>query len=131
MKRSTRFILAGLVISALAATPGKTAPGGCTNAPSLNPFAFEQVTVSTASIGFTAATFAPSGQTPADFAVVSVESQAIRYRDDGVAPSTTVGHVVAAASSFTVCGLNSIRIVRFIRDDASDATLDVSYYRAQ
>jgi len=131
MSRVTRVVLGAVILACLMAGSSSAGPGGCTNAPTLNPFAFEQITVSTSGIGFTATKYAPAGQTPADLAIVTVESQAIRYRDDGVAPTTSVGHTVAAASTITVCGFQSIKTVLFIRDDASDATLNVSYYRAQ
>jgi hypothetical protein len=110
---------------------GQAAVGGCTNSPTLAPMGFEQVTVSTDSIGFTAATYAPTGAVPADMAVVVVESAAIRYRDDGPAPTSTVGVPIAAAGAITVCGTKPIRSIRFIRSGGSDATLSVSYYRGE
>lgn len=126
-----RLALIGLAMVVALTGSGSVgaAPGGCTDNPMLVPMGFESITVSTASIGFTAGTFAPSGGLPADLAVVTIASQNIRYRDDGVAPTDTVGHIGVAASALTVCGLTAIRQIRFIRDDASDSTLSVSYYR--
>ena len=105
-------------------------PGGCTDFPTLTaiPGGFEQITVSSTSIGFTSSKYAPSGESPADMAIVTIETNAIRYRDDGLAPTASVGQLVSSSTSLTVCGLNSIKTVRFIRV-TSDATLDVSYYR--
>jgi hypothetical protein len=107
----------------------KAGPGGCTNEGSLFPFAFETITVSTTALGFTAATLEPAGARPADLAVVTVESNAVRYRADGLNPTATVGHVAAADASLSVCGTHAIRRIRFIRKDAADSTLSVSYYR--
>lgn len=126
-----RLIQIGLIVLAIASLSGtsKAAPGGCMDPnASLNPFAFEQITVSSTAVGFTTATFAPSGSGKADMAVVDVETNAIRYRADGLNPTAAVGSPIAASGSFTVCGQASIQVVRFIRQTA-DATLDVHYYR--
>lgn len=125
LKRLTLVALALLALSG----PSDAGPGGCTDAPSLIPAGFETITVSSASIGFTAALAYPTGGLLADMAVVDVETNAIRYRADGIAPSATVGNPVAASTTFTVCGAAAIKAVRFIRQ-SSDATLSVSYYRA-
>jgi hypothetical protein len=94
----------------------------------LTPFAFEQITVSSVSIGFTQTTAYRDGGITADFAVVTVETNAIRSRDDGTAPTASVGIPWNVSDKFTVCGLPSIKAVRFIRQTA-DATISVSYYR--
>lgn len=128
-----KLFLACLVL-VLILVPGGigAAPGNCTANPSLTsmPGSFEQITVSTTSIGFTAANYAPTGSSPADLAVVDVETNAIRYRVDGLAPTASVGAPVAAATSFTVCGAANIARIRFIRQTA-DATLSVNYYRGE
>jgi hypothetical protein len=123
-----RLALAGLVALALVSSPVQAGPGGCTGAPYMIPAGFETITVSNTSIGFTAASAYPTGGPAADMAVVDVESNAIRYRSDGIAPTATVGNPIAAATTFTVCGAPAIKAVRFIRQSA-DATLSVSYYR--
>ncbi len=124
-----RIVLLALILATSMIPSGDAGPGGCTDFPTLDPFAFESVTVSTTAIGFTAATFDSGGVRPADLAIVDVESQAVRYRVDGIDPTAAVGHAVLADTSLTVCGIASIRRVKFIRRDATDATLRVSYYR--
>lgn len=126
MKRRAKIILLLALLLPIAAEAG---PGGCTNHATLTPFAFETITVSTTSIGFTAATLAPSGSNPAEMAIVSVESNPVRYRLDGLAPSSTVGHPAVAGDALTVCGTLSAKALRFIRSGAVDATLSVTYYR--
>jgi hypothetical protein len=94
----------------------------------LVPFAFETITVSTTAIGFTASKYQPTGLQPAALAVVTLESNDVRYRSDGLNPTASVGHVLASAGAVTVCGLQSLQQVRFIRVSA-DATAQVSYFR--
>ncbi|HEX6038902.1 hypothetical protein [Longimicrobium sp.] len=89
----------------------------------------QQITVSTSSIGFTAGNITSANQGNAVLAVVSVQSAAIRYRDDGLAPTSSVGHPVAADTVIVVCGRAAVLGFRAIRSGGSDATLDVSYYR--
>ena len=87
----------------------------------------EAITVSTTSIGFTAATIANNGN-PAVRADCSIATDNIRYRVTGAAPSATVGVLVlASAGQFTVCGEQIVKQIRFIRQTA-DAALYCSYY---
>jgi hypothetical protein len=67
----------------------------------------------------------PAGATLAE---VCVESQAVRYRDDGVAPTSASGIPVAAGSCYQYSGPTLLAAVQFIAQTAG-ATLDVSYYR--
>ncbi len=65
----------------------------------------------------------PAGASTAEFIV---ESQGIRYRDDGTAPTATVGMPVAAGVSFQYSG--TLSTLQFIEQTAS-AKLNVSYYK--
>jgi len=96
---------------------------------SVMPFAFETITVSTASIGFTAGTAFPSGDIPSVMAIATTETNSLRFRADGLAPSATVGHLVTAGQTIEVCGTQAMRTFRMIRASA-DATVSVSFYRA-
>jgi hypothetical protein len=125
---SRKIYIAAILGAAVCASSGQAAPGGCTNAPSLTPFAFETITVGATAVGFTATVYAPTGAVPADMAVVTTEDDAIRYREDGVDPTAAVGHVIAVDTAFTACGVQSIRNIRMIRV-TTDASLSVSYYR--
>lgn len=127
MRRKIAVALVALVLLGLGGTTN-AGPGGCTTAGYLIPAGFEQVTVSSASIGFTSTLAYPTGGLAADMAVVDVETNAIRYRADGTAPTATVGSPVASGASFTVCGAPTIKAVRFIRQ-SSDATISVHFYR--
>lgn len=84
--------------------------------------AFETVTVSTVSKELTAATYDNQR-----FALITVESNAVRFRLDGTDPTSSVGHVLEAGDILTLDSLEQIQAVRFIRRDGADATLSVSY----
>lgn len=92
------------------------------------PYAFETITVSTAAIGFTTATMQAGDLSPG-LAVVTVESNPIRFRVDGTVPTSTVGHLSVAGDVLTVCGGSSVGRFSAIRQGASNATLTVTYYR--
>ena len=123
-----KLALLALVLLLASLTPANAGPGGCTIAGQLSPMGFEQITVSTVSIGFTATLAYPTGGITADMAQITIETNAARYRDDGIAPTTTVGYPIAVGNSYMVCGLQAIKQARFIRQSA-DGTLNVSYYR--
>jgi hypothetical protein len=84
----------------------------------------ETITVSTTALRLTAATY-----TNHDVARVNVQAQAVRYRLDGVNPTTSVGAIAAAASVIELQNVYEIAGFRVIRDDASDSTLSVQYGR--
>jgi len=122
-----RLVLLGILV--LGASPAHALCNGLVSS-SVTPFAFETITVSTVSIGFTAATAYPTGgDAPAIMAILTTETNSIRFRSDGAAPSSTVGHLVAASSSIEVCGAQAVRTFRMIRASA-DATIQATYYRA-
>jgi hypothetical protein len=58
-------------------------------------------------------------------ALVQAETQNVRWRDDGTAPTTTVGHVLAAGESMLYEG--DLNQIKFIEVTAS-AKLNVTFY---
>lgn len=116
---------------ALAALIGQQANAGiaCSGL-SFSPVAydFESITVSSTALGFTAAKITPVGTLPAIFASCTLETNSIRFREDGLDPSATVGQLIAAGNTIEVCGQQNINTVRFIRVSA-DGTLQCHYYR--
>lgn len=92
-------------------------------------FAYEAIAVSTTAVGFTLATMTGTQTLVPAYAVVSVETNTIRWREDGTAPTAGEGHSEVAAAKFVVCGPNMGRF-KAIRASA-DATLRVTYYRVQ
>jgi len=122
-----KLALAALVLLLLSSQTS-AGPGGCTIAGQLNPMGFEQITVSNSSIGFTATLAYPTGGITADMAQITLATNAATYRDDGIAPTATVGYPIAVNTPYMVCGLQAIKQARFIRVSA-DGTLNVLYYR--
>ena len=66
---------------------------------------------------------APGGAT---IAQICVENAGVRYRDDGAAPTASVGIPAAAGSCFSYSG--PLSVIQFIAQSGSP-TLDVSYYK--
>jgi len=62
-----------------------------------------------------------------ELAVVVVETEDLRYRDDGTSPTATVGTLLKADNSLVVC-TKALDRIEFIRDGASDSTINVNYY---
>lgn len=79
---------------------------------------YQQITSLSASTALTV----PSGAT---MALIVSEAQPVRWRDDGVAPTSTVGMPVAIGESLNYDG--DLARIRFIQQAAS-ATLNISYY---
>ena len=79
---------------------------------------YQQITSLSASTGLTV----PAG---ASLALIVPEPQTVRWRDDGVAPTASVGMPVAAGASLSYDG--DLNKIRFIQATAS-AVLNISYY---
>lgn len=80
------------------------------------------------SIDTAAALSACSGGIPsgATYAIVTAEAQAVRWRDDAVNPTTSVGMPVAVGAPFFYAGtLSKFRVI----SSTAGAKLDVSFYR--
>jgi hypothetical protein len=82
---------------------------------------YQQIT----SLSPAAALTVPTGAT---FCIVTAESQAVRWRDDGTNPTASVGMPIASGGSYTFNGAVNLAALRFIEQTAS-AILNVSYYR--
>jgi hypothetical protein len=91
-------------------------------------FAYEAITVADTAVGFTVATYAPTGRPSAKMVLITVETQPLRYRLDGVAPTTSEGHALVATDMRYVVGANNIRNFRMVRSTGSSATVRVTYF---
>jgi hypothetical protein len=89
-----------------------TAPAG------LTPLGYQQIT----SLSAAAALTVPAGATAA---LISAESQGMRWRDDGTNPTASVGMPIAAGESIFFTG--SLSAFKAIEQTAS-AKLNVNYY---
>ena len=83
------------------------------------PLGFENISDLSAATGLTV----PEGAT---YAIINPTGQGVRWRDDGVDPTATVGMPIAANGSFTYYG--DLSAILFIQQAAS-AALNVSYYK--
>lgn len=64
--------------------------------------------------------------TTASVIVVAAETQAVRWRDDGTAPTASVGMPIATGSALVYQG--DLTTIQFIEETAS-AKIDVSFYK--
>ncbi len=98
---------------------GSSCPGITTD---VSPIAgsYEQITVSTTAVPLTV-------PLRAKIAVITVEAEPIRYRDDATDPTNTVGVLVSPGSTLIICS-NALGRFKAIRQGGSDAILSVSYY---
>ena len=79
---------------------------------------YQQITATGTAVGLTV----PSG---ANFAMIVGEAQALRWRDDGVDPTTTVGMPLSVGVDFSYDGdLNRIKFIAAV----AGAIINISYY---
>lgn len=114
-----KLFLAALAAVMLAAAPVRAQSVGTLNTVSVVPLGYQQITGLSTAKGLTI----PNG---ARYAVVIPETQAIRYRDDGTAPTAAVGMPIAALGVLIYEG--TLSKIQFIEQTAS-AKLNVLYYR--
>ena len=82
------------------------------------PLGHEQIT----SLSAAAALTVPAG---AQVALITAQTQAVRFRDDGIAPTAAIGLPLAAGDTLTYEG--DLSAIQFIEQTAS-AALNIAYY---
>jgi len=91
-----------------------------TSAPySFSALGYQQITTLATATGLTV----PTGST---IAQICIETAAVRYRDDGTAPTASIGQPVAAGLCFSYSG--PLAAIQFITQGGSPV-LDASYYK--
>lgn len=85
------------------------------------PAGYQQLTVSSSVVGLTVPTRAVR-------AIIGVQAQSIRWRDDGTDPTASVGMLQKADTFFELHGAKSMEAFEAIRVDGSDGVLNISYY---
>ena len=91
----------------------------------VKPLGYCQLTTLNVSTQLTACTGGiPAG---ASTAAVIVETQAVRYRSDGVAPTATSGMPVAGGT-VSVFTMTDLSVLRFIQQSAS-STLNIEFFQ--
>lgn len=82
------------------------------------PVGYQQITTLTTSTALTV-------PKDARWALIVAEAQAVRWRDDGTAPTSSVGMSLAVNTTLQYTG--NLRAIRFIEQTAG-AILNVAYY---
>jgi len=89
-------------------------------------FGYQQITDLTASTALTVPIKSPEGLNAKPvLALIVAEGAPVRWRDDGITPSATVGMPIAVGVPFQYDG--DLTKIRFIQQSAS-AILNISYY---
>lgn len=116
-----RFLIIAVILALISpVAPAYADCPGTFNRPTIEPLGYQQLTVSSTAVAFTL----PAG--PVRMAVVMVEDNPVRFRDDGTNPSASVGTLVQPNVAILVCGaaMNKFRAIR----QGSDAKLSVHFY---
>lgn len=96
-------------------------------------YAYEDLTVSTSAVGFTAANLIDTGDTnlPA-IAVDFTTDQPVRMRLDGGNPTSTSGIKIPAGGPYTISGSRNLVNAKFIKDATASgsATVNSQYMRS-
>lgn len=85
-------------------------------------FNYESVDVSTTAVSITSSVTSGGATKRAMRALITIQSQPIRFRYDGAVPTATEGHHADAGDELVVVGYDDINNFRAIR--ANDATAD-------
>lgn len=90
---------------------------------------FEQITVSTTSVGFTASKIRADGKPQATQAFCSAEGADLRWTVDGTTPTSSVGALLTNGSTLpTINGHDNLTRFRAIRDAGTDVTMNCFYF---
>lgn len=90
---------------------------------------FEQLTVSTSSVGITGAVLNPAGQASIQHCTGRLQGAQVRFRWDGTAPTSTVGTPLEIGDILTIDSHEDATRIRFIRTGATDGVLNFHCWR--
>lgn len=87
---------------------------------------FETITVSSTAVGISDSTLNPTYRPRRVRCLITSETAQIRWRTDGTAPTSTVGHPLDAPGKLRISGYSDLVRFQAIRTGGSDATLSVT-----
>ncbi len=90
---------------------------------------YESLTVGAVAVGLTSTTYRPTGQPQMGSCSAKLESGPIRYRVDGVDPTSTEGTPVNVGDVLPIVGNSDMASIRFIRTTSTSGTLKVTCWR--
>lgn len=85
----------------------------------------EAITVSSTAVGMSSATYNPAG-TAAQACILTLADAQVRWSVDGVAPTSTVGHVFDVGATLTLRREADFQRFKAIRTGSTDGVLTVS-----
>lgn len=87
---------------------------------------YQQISDVSSAVGLTVPVTTPNGSSvKANFALIVAETQNVRWRDDGVNPTASVGMLLVAGTPLQYDG--DLNRIKFIETTAS-AKINISYY---
>lgn len=87
---------------------------------------YESITVANSAIGITSTIHSPSGLPQQTTCQARLETAQIRYRFDGVDPTSSEGMLLEVGDVLTILSNADARRIRFIRTGSTSGTLKVS-----
>lgn len=89
--------------------------------------AFKQATVSNSAVVLVAGfSFTQAQVDAASRARISCDTQPVRYRYDGTAPTDAVGHILPVNTTIEILGPDNIKNLQFIRQGGSDGIVSIT-----
>lgn len=121
IRRLVRYTVAGLLLASAAKAQVPVGPPVQSAPYAYAPLGYQQMA------SLASATFLPNIPASAIYAFVVCSGQAVFWRDDGVAPTTTVGNPLPVNTQiiFSTKPLSAVQIIQAV----ASATCNVEYYR--
>lgn len=92
-----------------------------------SPSTFEAISVTNTAVALSAATLSSNG-TQMNYCTGRVQTAQIRYRDDGTAPTSSVGTVLEVGDVWQAWSNQTASATRFIRTGSTSGVIAVSCY---
>ena len=91
------------------------------------PYAYESITVADAAVSLTSATYDQVGYSMQAF--ITLETAQIRWRIDGINPTSSEGHLLEVGQNLTLQDSQAVKNFRAIRTGSSSGVMKVTYLK--